>query len=60
MFKFFYFLSCLDLSYEKKDEIIKLFFKNISEKKKRELLKNLIKKINNLNLFSEMKSNDIF
>ena len=60
VFKFFYFLSCLDLAYEKKDEIIKLFFKNISEKKKRELLKNLIEKINNLNLFPEIKSNDIF
>ena len=60
IFKFFYFLSCLDLYYEKKDEIIKLFFENIGKERKRELLKNLIQKINNLNLFLELKSNDIF
>ncbi|ATV63103.1 hypothetical protein [Fusobacterium pseudoperiodonticum] len=60
IFKFFYFLSCLDLYYEKKDEIIKLFFENIGKERKRELLKNLIQKINNLNLFPELKSNDIF
>lgn len=60
IFKFFYFLSCLDLYYEKKDEIIKLFFENIGKERKRELLKNLIRKINNSNLFLELKSNDIF
>lgn len=60
VFKFFYFLSCLDLYYEKKDEIIKLFFENIGKERKRELLKNLIRKINNSNLFPELKSNDIF
>ena len=60
IFKFFYFLSCLDLGCEKREKIIKLFFENIGKEKKRELLKNLIQKINNLNLFSELKSNDIF
>jgi len=59
IFKFFYFLSCLDLYYEKKDEIIKLFFENIGKERKRELLKNLIRKINNSNLFPELKSNNI-
>ena len=60
VFKFFYFFSCLDLYYEKKNEIIKLFFENIGKEKKRELLKNLIRKINNSNLFPELKSNNIF
>lgn len=60
IFKFFYFLSCLDLGYEKREKIIKLFFENIGKEKKRELLKNLIQKINNLNLFPELKSDNIF
>ncbi len=60
VFKFFYFLSCLDLYYEKKDEIIKLFFENIGKEKKRELLKNLIQRINSSNLFPELKSDNIF
>lgn len=60
VFKFFYFFSCLDLYYEKKNEIIKLFFENIGKEKKRELLKNLIQKINNSNLFPELKSDNIF
>lgn len=60
IFKFFYFFSSLDLTYEKKDKIIKLFFQNIDEKEKRGLLKNLIQKINNLNLFPELKSDNIF
>ena len=60
VFKFFYFFSCLDLYYEKKNEIIKLFFENIGKEKKRELLKNLIRKINNSNLFPELKSDNIF
>ncbi len=60
IFKFFYFLSCLDLYYEKKDEIIKLFFENIGKERKKELLKNLIQKINNSNLFPELKSDNIF
>ena len=60
IFKFFYFFSCLDLYYEKKNEIIKLFFENIGKEKKRELLKNLIQKINNSNLFPELKSDNIF
>ncbi|MGP1428893.1 MAG: hypothetical protein ACTTJX_01510 [Fusobacterium sp.] len=60
IFKFFYFLSCLDLDYEKREKIIKLFFENIGKEKKRELLKTLIQKINNLNLFPELKSDNIF
>ena len=60
VFKFFYFLSCLDLDYEKREKIIKLFFENIGKEKKRELLKTLIQKINNLNLFPELKSDNIF
>ena len=60
IFKFFYFLSCLDLYYEKKDEIIKLFFENIGKERKKELLKNLIQKINSSNLFPELKSDNIF
>ena len=60
IFKFFYFFSCLDLDYEKREKIIKLFFENIGKEKKRELLKNLIRKINNLNLFQELKSDNIF
>ena len=60
IFKFYYFLTSLAIDYEEKDKIIKLFFENIGEKKKRDLLKILIEKINHLDLFLELKSNDIF
>ena len=60
IFKFFYFLSCLDLDYEKREKIIKLFFENIGKERKKELLKNLIQKINSSNLFPELKSDNIF
>lgn len=59
-FKFYYFMMSLNVDYKKKQNLIKIFFETIGERKKKELIKNILKRINNTDFLKKLKSEDIF
>lgn len=60
IFKFYYFLDCLDLYYNEKEEIMETFFSSIDCKKIKKLFSMLIEKINNKNILPNVQSTNIF